>query len=127
MDIAITLPHEYWNLIVSGVKTIELRKNNPHLMNKSTDRVYVVIKGTTDVVGFFYFDSTTATTPNVVLNSEHILKQIAVPKSWIQGYLEGCSLVYLWGIGKVFVFDKPYSRDSYLNINSNPQSYVYLH
>lgn len=127
MDIAITLPREYWNLIVSGIKTIELRKNNPRLMDKSIDRVYVVIKGTTDVVGFFYFDNTTATTPYVVLHSEHILKQIAVPQSWIQEYIEGCCLVYLWGIGKVFVFDTPRSRDYFLNIKSNPQSYVYLH
>lgn len=127
MDIAITLPRDYWNLIVSGIKTIELRKNNPHLMNKSIDRVYVVIKGTTDVVGFFYFESTTATSPSIILNSEHILKQIAVPKSWIQDYIEGFSLVYLWGIGKVFTFDVPRSRDFFLNIKSNPQSYVYLH
>lgn len=54
MDIIITLPKDLWTKIVSGDKSVEMRKwNLPEHFDVRVDRVFVVLKGTTRVVGCF--------------------------------------------------------------------------
>ena len=54
MDIVITLPKVLWLKIVSGEKLVEMRKwYLPSHFNRQTDCIYVVLKGTRRVAGFF--------------------------------------------------------------------------
>lgn len=126
MDIAITLPKSLWDKIVSGEKKIELRKNRPSSYHIIRDRVYVVIKGSNIVVGYFIIADFVATSPACLMTSPNWLKQIAVSQDWISHYIEGATLVWLWYIGNVFQFKEPLSRPFTMKLKNNPQSYVYL-
>lgn len=60
MDIIITLPRELWTKIVTGEKSVEMRKwNLPEHFDVRRDKVFVVIKGTTKVVGCFKVERVT--------------------------------------------------------------------
>lgn len=126
MDIAITLPKSLWDKIVSGEKSIELRKSRPSFYRLHIDKVYVVVKGSTEIVGYFYVNSFMATSPSCLMTCHNWLRQIAVSPEWISDYIEGANLVYLWFIWKVVSFEKPLSRTFDIKLNHNPQNYVYL-
>ena len=126
MDIAITLPKSLWDKIVSGEKSIELRKSKPIDYLLDFDRVYVVIKGSTDIVGYFYITDFVATSPSCLMTLHNALTKIAVSQDWISHYIEGETLVYLWYIGKVFQYSEPLYRPFTLKLSNNPQSYIYL-
>lgn len=126
MDIAITLPQDLWKNIVSGEKSIELRKNFPKEFDVNTDRVYVMLKGTKLIAGYFKvicFERFNAENGNAF---DSVLDEISVPKQWVVNYVGNKSYVYLWRIGDVFEFGKPINRDYYWKMQSNPQSFVYL-
>ena len=54
MDIIITLPKDLWTKIVTGEKSVEMRKwNLPEHFDVTLDKVFVVLKGTKRVVGCF--------------------------------------------------------------------------
>lgn len=54
MDIIITLPKDLWTKIVTGEKSVEMRKwNLPVHFDVTLDHIYVVLKGTRRVVGCF--------------------------------------------------------------------------
>lgn len=126
MDIAITLPKSLWDKIVSGEKSIELRKNQPYHFDIDFDRVYVVLKGSSDIVGYFNIAEFVATSPSCLMTSQNWLRKIAVSQDWISHYIEGASLVHLWFIGKVFQYKEPLSRPFTMKLSNNPQSYIYL-
>lgn len=126
MDIAITLPQDLWKKIVSGEKSIELRKNFPKEFDVNTDRVYVFLKGTKHIAGYFRVTSFEAFHVKGFSDLYPFITHIAVPKQWIFGYWGYSPMVYLWHIGNVFEFGKPINRDYYWKMQSNPQSFVYL-
>lgn len=126
MDIVITLPQDLWKKIVSGEKSIELRKNFPKEFDVNTDRVYVIWKGTTLIAGYFRVNSFEAFYAESISDFGPILDKISVPKQWVIGYVGYSSMVYLWHIGDVYQFVKPIEREYYWKLQSNPQSFVYL-
>lgn len=126
MDIAITLPSSLWNKIVSGEKSIELRKNRPNVFNPFRDRVYVVTKGSTEIVGYFYVACFMATTPSILMTSHNWLKQIAVSQDWISNYVKNSVLVYLWHIEKCIPFHKSDDRNFDMRLKNNPQCFTYM-
>lgn len=126
MDIVITLHQDLWKKIVSGEKSIELRKNFPKEFDVNTDRVYVILKGTKLIAGYFRVTCFEGFYAESISDFSPILDKISVPKQWIIGYVGYSSMVYLWHIGNVFEFGKPINRDYYWKMQSNPQSFVYL-
>ena len=126
MDIVITLPQGLWKKIVSGEKSIELRKNFPKEFNVKTDRVYVIWKGTKQVAGYFHVISFEYFFAESISDFGPILDKISVPKQWIINYVGYSSIVYLWHIGDVVQFGSPVDRRYYWNMQNNPQSFFYL-
>ena len=126
MDIAITLPLDLWKKIVSGEKSIELRKNFPKEFNVKTNRVYVILKGTTRIAGYFMVSSFEAFYAESINDLYPILNKIAVPKQWIIGYIGYSSMVYFWHIRSVVVYPKYIDRIYYWKMQTNPQSFVYI-
>ena len=126
MDIAITLPQDLWKKIVSGEKSIELRKNFPKEFDVNTDRVYVILKGTKLIVGYWKVIHFEAFHAESICDFGPILDKISVPRQWILNYVGNSSKVYLWHIGDVVQFGKPINREYYWKMQSNPQSFVYL-
>lgn len=126
MDIAITLPQDLWKKIVSGEKTIELRKNFPKEFDVKTDRVYVIWKGTTLIAGYFMVGSFEALFAESISDFDNILSKISVPRQWIIRYVGYSSMVYLWHVRDVVQFGNPIDRRYYWMMQTNPQSFVYL-
>ena len=126
MDIAITLPLDLWKKIVAGEKSIELRKSFPKVFNVKTDRVYVIIRGTRHITGYFMVSSFEAFYAESINDLYPILTKIAVPKQWIIGYIGYSSMVYFWHIRAVIEFAKPIDREYYWKMHTNPQSFVYI-
>ena len=126
MDIAITLPESLWKKIVSGEKTIELRKNFPKDFNVITDRVYVLLKGTTQIAGYFVVRSFEKFIVPCMGDFEPILPKIAVQRQWVIDYIGNSHAVYLWHIRFCNPFAQPVNRKSIWDIKNNPQSYIYI-
>lgn len=126
MDIAITLPETLWKKIVSGEKTIELRKNFPKEFDVNTDRVYVCLKGTEFVAGFFKVLTFAPMPADCVCAYHDIPPKIAVPIKWIDNYVKDSSWVNLWFIDDVVSFAGNGVYRSVYNLTKNPQSFVYL-
>lgn len=126
MDIAITLTMSLWKKIVTGEKTIELRKNFPIDFNFNEDKVFVCLKGTEFIVGYFMVSSFVFCTSDHVCTSQELSHKIAVPIKWIYNYVTKKSWVYLWYIGGVFVFKGNGIHRSLFRIYKNPQSFIYL-
>lgn len=60
MDIIITLPKDLWTKIVTGEKSVEMRKwNLPWHFDIALNKVFVVLKGTKRVVGCFKVEHVT--------------------------------------------------------------------
>lgn len=126
MDIAITLPLDLWKKIVSGEKSIELRKNFPKMFRVNSNKIYVILKGTKQVAGFFQVSSFEYFYAESVRDFEPILAEISVPRQWIVNYVGYSSAVYLWHIRYVHAFVRLIERRSVWNMKTNPQSYVYV-
>lgn len=126
MDIAITLPLDLWKKVVAGEKSIELRKNFPKEFNVKTDRVYVIIKGTRHIAGYFMVSAFEAFHVKGISDLYPFLTKIAVPKQWVIGYWAYSPMVYFWHVRDVIEFSKPIDREYYWKMQSNPQSFVYL-
>lgn len=126
MDIAITLPSALWDKIVSGDKTIELRKNFPKNFDVDVDKVYVILKGTTQIAGFFYVNSFEWFYAKSVRDFVPILHKISVPRQWVINYVGYSSAVYLWHIREVYTFPRPLDRSVVWNMYTNPQSFFYV-
>lgn len=126
MDIAITLPLDLWKKIVAGEKTIELRKNFPKEFDVVTDRVYVILKGTTLIAGYFVVSSFENFRVEGRSDFYPFLTQIAMPKQWIFDYWGYSPTVYFWHIRYVNPFVNLVDRRSVWNIKTNPQSFFYV-
>ena len=127
MDIVITLPEDLWNEICAGNKEYECRKRIPRNFFRDTDKCFVIIKGTTNVVGWFnicqflscvYVDEI----------KEKYLNKLSISKEWFDKYSKREDVLHLWEIDSVvYLFSMPQNRDSFLGLDFNPQSYAYCH
>lgn len=124
MDIAITLPKKLWEKIVSGEKVCELRKECPRRFTMGSNVVYVILKGTKDVVGYFTILSMSPVRINDAVRCKNL---ICADAGWIAKYLDyGNQKGYLWIVGDVNVFF-PHSKNIVdLHLKSNPQSFCYI-
>lgn len=124
MDIAITLPKKLWEKIVSGEKVYELRKECPRRFTMGSNVVYVILKGTKDVVGYFTVLSMSPVRINDAVRCNNL---ICADAGWIAKYLDyGNQKGYLWKVGDVNVFF-PHSKNIVdLHLKSNPQSFCYI-
>lgn len=124
MNIIITLPKELWTAICAGKKLCELRKSIPSKFTIKQDKVYVAIKGTDQVVGYFNIEYTMPF-HSFKATHEQFSKMLQVPWSWIEKYVADCRKAVLWGIAYPYEFYLPVSRSISFALKSNPQSYVY--
>lgn len=124
MDIAITLPKELWEKVVSGEKAYELRRNFPSNFTIGADKVYVIQKGTAKVVGYFkVMAAHKVQIHDAVMHS----RQIGVEPEWIARYLDyGNKSGRLWNIGDATVFSPHELSLVDLHLKSNPQSFCYV-
>lgn len=124
MNIIITLPMKLWERIMTGEKTIELRKDTPRNFNCATDKCYVILKGTDILAGWIYLDSI-KTYPKTEPITADIETRVTVSRSWIDNYLAKADSYSLWYIRN---HEKSYDLESARQlfcIRSNPQSYIY--
>lgn len=128
MDIAITLPEDLWLKIVSGEKSVEMRKwGLPRHFNLLLDRVYVVLKGTRKIVGNFQ-----------VVNVESRIrketswldygKACCVPLDCFSKYWGDSCVMYFFEIGDCTILDRHvnmgvlHAPQKYINIITNLKS-----
>lgn len=124
MNIVITLPQKLWWAIMLGNKTYECRKSFPQIQLKHS-KVYVVIKGTTKVAGYFTIDSILSTNDfNAVWRNQG--SKLFIDWEWFNKYVKNYKrLLHLWKISRVYSFDDTVDLEEYFGIKHNPQSFVY--
>lgn len=124
MNIIITLPLYLWLNIAGQKKTIELRSIVPRLFNRYAGRVYVCVKGTDAVYGYFEVE-----------RFEHVAFPFAwyakngyavhVPYPWFKEYAANHKRVFAWHIRHAVEFDIPCDLRQHFNVTHAPQSFVY--
>jgi len=124
MDIAITLPKHLWDKIVSGEKKFECRKRVPFNFMRAYDKVYVILKGTKDVAGYFSIEEFRYMFVEDV--DQKLLDTLCIDRKWFDEYAKHYDELHFWKIRKnVHEFPVPKDRETFLNLAANPQSYVY--
>lgn len=121
MNILVTLPKHLLEKIMSGEKTIEMRKCLPRLMRIGEDGFYIVEKGTNNVRCWCRVDDVY----EVIINHNVAMgyaSRLCVSTAYIEKYANG-KKVYLWRIGKVITFDS-LKRETLL-VDKNPQQFAY--
>lgn len=124
MDVVITLPKNLIHSIVRGDKTIEFRKSYPKDFDCRKDCVYVIEKGTRNVVAFFLVSDFQYETNPVEIWEEYSI-QIKVPFFWFVAYAPRCRAYYLWRIRKAAYLYTPLDRELSFGLTTNPQDFVY--
>ena len=126
MNVVITLPRNLITAIVSGAKTIEFRKSYPKDFDCRKDCVFVIEKGTKNVVAYFFVSDFQYESNPVEIWRDYSI-QIGVPFFWFMAYAPRCRAYYLWRIRKAAYLYTPLDRELSLGLTTNPQSYVYTH
>lgn len=124
MNVVITLPRNLITAIVSGAKTIEFRKSYPKEFDCRKDFVFVIEKGTRNVVAYFLVSDFQYETNPVEIWRDYSI-QIGVSFFWFMAYAPRCRAYYLWRIRKAAYLYTPLDRELSLGLTTNPQSYVY--
>lgn len=124
MNVVITLPRNLITAIVSGAKTIEFRKSYPKDFDCRQDCVFVIEKGTRNVVAYFCVSDFQYESNPVEIWRDYSI-QIGVPFFWFMAYAHRCRAYYLWRIRKAAYLYTPLDRGLSLGLTTNPQSYVY--
>ena len=121
-NIIITLPEALWEAIQSGRKKYECRKSLPKI-ELWESKVYVVIKGTSTVAGYFTVaDIISSRDPEALWRDYG--KHLCINREWFNRYVSGYSgIIHLWEVGKVKTLEGVNAED--LGIKRNPQSYIY--
>ncbi len=122
--VIITLPIQLWEEIVAGRKLFELRKSIPRIYPFS-GRVYVVIKGSNIVPGYFTLSGIVGSNDTKYLWC-YCEGNLGFCKDWFQRYqsTKGQCL-YAWEIDSVYEYNWPLNIKADLGIEYNPQSFVY--
>lgn len=124
-DIVITLPEKLWYFICSGRKKIELRKSIPVEFDIEVNKCWVVQKGTSRIVGYFYIDSFREDS-EYMQQIDVIAKAAAVSVQFVRSYYHGCPKARIWNIGPVYQCCGQYDRFDVFGMKYNPQSFVYV-
>ena len=128
MNVAITLPKRLSQAIISGAKTIEVRKSYPKNCHAGIDGFFVIEKGTDDVVCWCRVSRfKTIYTFNKQLQGwwyDTIGNDICISREEFHAYCGDVDVLYLWYIDKTKVFS-PALHKSDLFIDKNPQSFNY--
>lgn len=124
-DIAITLSVDLWQKICSGDKPFEVRKQVPACFNYNRDRVYVILKGYKDVVGYFKIDFFARNQDPHKIWENHADK-IGVKQDWWWKWVGNSQYVQVWMISRVRHFDIYEPMETFLGLEYSPQSYVYV-
>lgn len=124
MDVIITLPSKVIQLIKEGKKHIELRKTCPVFFHPLENVIYIVEKGTNDIVGYMTIEQIIWTK-----NKYGILKDwskdIAISLERIAFYIKDAKELYGLFISEYKSFDKPLSLNEYFHVKKEPQSFMY--
>ncbi len=126
IHVIITLPKHLWEEIVAGRKLFELRKSIP-LIHPFGGRVYVVIKGTSIVHGYFTVSGIVGSDDTDYL-WEYCGAYLGISNDWYQRYastMRHC--LYAWEIDSVYEYRTPLNIKKIFGIAHNPQSFVYTH
>ena len=122
--VIITLPQNLWEAILSGKKLFEIRKVIPRIAPFS-GRVYVCLKGSDTVVGFFTLSAIVGSDDAKYI-WEICAGNIAVTKEWFMKYAANkTKYIFAWEIDSVDKFMVPCNRFTEFGIKGNPQSFVY--
>lgn len=123
-NIVITLPEGLWNSIKRGKKTIELRKSIPVKFDNNYSKCYVILKGTRNVVGYFYINLF-----HKILKNSSVIKYLpklaCITEDWILKYYQNKDYVTCWHIGKVYEFEWVEYAEELIESKPNPQAYYY--
>lgn len=126
IHVIITLPKHLWEKIVAGHKLFELRKSIP-LIHPFSGRVYVVIKGTKLVAGYFTLSGIVGSDDTDYL-WEYCGAYLGITTKGYQRYastMRHC--LYAWEIDSVYKYNKQLNIKRIFGIAHNPQSFVYTH
>lgn len=124
MNIVITLPSNLIEAIIAGKKTAELRKVWPKLFNPDTDVVYVIKKGTKNIVAWFKIRSFVKTTMYYDAWKWYGRK-LNIDYLWYADYITPNKPIVFWMIEKAGRFKKSIDREKSLHLNKNPQQFFY--
>lgn len=124
-DIAITLSVDLWQKICSGKKPFEVRKSVPKSFDYRNDRVYVIAKGHSVVVGYFNIDFFARNQdPRKIW--EKYSEKIGVDNVWWWKWVSNSRYIHVWMIRRVRHFNVYEPIESFLGLQYSPQSYVYV-
>lgn len=124
MNIIITLPHELIEEIFIGHKVYETRKRVPEYFNLETDRVFMVEKGTNNVVGFFTIADFITISPSTS-NLAKIKGRCCVSFDFLYNYYRHYDRAVFWKIRNYYRFCKPLSLSVMFDKDKAPQGYIY--
>ena len=125
MNIVITLPSHLIDAIISGEKTIEISKTKPRNFEISSDWVYVVERGTKDVVIAFsvrYFSYY----HNNLMAWHYCKDKCGISEMQFRQYTDNARYIVLWHICVVQTFSVPVDLVEELGVSRAPQSYCYV-
>lgn len=107
-----------------GIKMFECRKAWPKIP-LFTGRVYVVIKGTTQVAGYFTLCNVIKT--NALGQAWHDYgKRLAIEYDWYCQYAASArEYLYFWELDGVYKYDGVRDLEEYFGVKHNPQSFIY--
>ncbi len=122
--VIITLSLQQWEEIYAGRKLFELRKSIPRI-HPFSGRVYVVIKGTSIVPGYFTLSGIVGSDDTDFL-WEYCGGYLGISKDWYQRYASTMRhFLYAWEIESVYKYNCPLNIKTHFGIERNPQSFVY--
>lgn len=121
-EILLSLHPQYWDLIKSGKKTIEIRKSRPKAMLPF--RVFVYVTGGIGVVGCFDCEQITQSSAEWFANG--YLGDTCLTLEKLQEYAAG-ELLFGWHVkpGSVTEYESPIELQR-MGISYPPQSWRYL-
>lgn len=121
MNILVTLPKHLLEKIISGEKTLEMRKCRPKLMGMGVDGFFIVEKGTDNVRCWCRVDDVYDVTINHNVAMRYS-SRLCVSTAYIEKYAND-KKVYMWKIGKVIALD--HLKRETLGADRNPQQFTY--
>ena len=119
MNVVITLPRDLIDKIISGEKTLEMRKGMPTFL-LGVDGFFVIEKGTDIVRCFCRVDDYLCPLPQ---GCEVWASFLCVSKDFVRNYCKKAKRIWLWQIGNVTKLAG--LRRCHLCLEKNPQSFVY--
>lgn len=126
IHVIITLSKQQWEKIVAGRKLFELRKFIPRI-HPFSGRVYVVLKGTSIVPGYFTLSGIVGSNDTKYLWN-YCDDNLGISKDYFQRYQSTKrQCLYAWEIDSVYVYNNPLNIKRIFGIARNPQSFVYTH